>query len=117
MKKLRAAILILIGVSTNAIALINAVDPHVAALNIPLKLSKQQAQKLNKVFTETQDKIQALRKEIKAVNKERQIGIDAILTTEQKKKYEDMITPKLPLDGEPPQRMPMAIEPEQPTAK
>jgi uncharacterized protein involved in exopolysaccharide biosynthesis len=111
MKPLRIAALILIGLLIDTIALAVDINPRVASLITPLNLSEQQIQELNKVFTETHDKVESLRKEIREANKKKQARIDAVLTSEQKKKYEDMKNPSFPAEAEPPQMMPMGIEP------
>ncbi len=111
MKPLRIAVLILIGLLCQSIALAGDIDPYVSSLKTSLNLNEQQAQELNNIFTEAREKTQTLRKEIRDINKKKQARIDAVLTSEQKKKYEDMKNPSFPAEAEPPQMMPMGIEP------
>jgi Skp family chaperone for outer membrane proteins len=117
MQPLRTFVLIIIGLLTSTMALSDAIDPSVASLKDPLSLSEQQTQDLSKIFKEARDKLQSLRKEMKAINKNKQAQIDAVLTPDQKKKYEEIKNPSLPPESEPPQVAPMGSEPEQPPAK
>jgi hypothetical protein len=71
-----------------------------------LRLNQRQIQELNKIFTEAREKTQALRKEIREVNQKKQTRIDAVLTSEQKKKYENIKNPIFPVEAEPPQMIP-----------
>lgn len=114
MTTLRTVVLILIGLLTNAVALSDAIDPQAASLTTPLGLSQKQTQELSKVFKASRDKIQTIRKELKAVNAQKQAQIDTVLTQEQKKKYAAMQTPSYPKESEPqpPQMMPMGIDAE-----
>jgi hypothetical protein len=111
MKISLAGTVILIGLLMDIVALAGVIDPHVTALKTPLGLSEKQTQELNDIFTEAHDKTQALRNEIKEINKKKQTRIDAVLTTEQKKKRQDMQDPSFPSEANPPQMMPMGIEP------
>ncbi|MEQ1546893.1 hypothetical protein [Methyloglobulus sp.] len=118
MKILQAvALIILFGILTNKLAVAaDKIDPYVASLKSALSLNEKQTQELNKVFTETHDKIQALRKEIRDISKKRQVHLDAVLTPKQKKKYEEMQTINFPAAAAPPPIM-TGVESEQPTAK
>jgi hypothetical protein len=118
MNQLRTAVFMLIGLLANTVALGEGLDPNVASLKAPLGLSEQQAQELSVAYKEARDRMQALRKEMKEVNKTKQAKIDAALTPEQKKKYEEMRNPSLPAEaGPPPLMVPMDNAPEQPATK
>jgi len=63
-------------------------DPVLWSLKEQLSLTEQQTQELNKIFKETGAKEDALRKELRDLDTKREERINAILTQEQRAKYE-----------------------------
>ncbi|SJM89446.1 hypothetical protein CRENPOLYSF2_1160021 [Crenothrix polyspora] len=94
MKTLLSGIWIFVGLLIDKVSLAGATDPHVVALKIQLNLSERQAQELNEVFIQTRDKSQVLRKKIIEIDKKKRARIDAVLTAEQKKKYQNIMNPR-----------------------
>lgn len=117
MKQLRAIVFILLGVLAGTPVLAAGLDPQVASLKKELGLSDQQAQEWDKINKETRQIMQEHKKAMMEANKQKKAKIDALLTAEQKKKYEDMLNPPMPAESQPPQMMPMEAPPEQPAAQ
>jgi hypothetical protein len=106
MQPLRATVLILFGLSLSPIALGDAISQRVTSLKSSLNLDEKQTQELTKIYREADEKAMTLRKQLQEVNKNKKAKMDAILTPEQKKKYQESSTPSLPPEAEPPQPMP-----------
>ncbi len=111
MQPIRATVLILIGLSLSTIVLGDAISQRVASLKSSLNLDEKQTQELTKIYREADEQAATLRKQLQEVNKNKRAKMDAILTSEQKKKYQEASVPSFPQEAEPPQRMPMENQP------
>jgi predicted DNA-binding WGR domain protein len=100
-----------------AVAMAAGLDPQMAALKKDLGLSDQQAQDWDKINKEARQIMQEHKKAILEANKQKKAKIDALLTAEQKKKYQDMLNPPMPAESQPPQMAPMEAPAEQPAGK
>jgi hypothetical protein len=99
MKTLLSGIWIFVGLLIDRVSLDGATDPHVAALKTQLNLSERQAQELNELFIQTRDKSQVLRKKIIEIDKKKRAHIEAVLTAEQKKKYQNIMNPRFTVEA------------------
>ncbi|WP_394752710.1 hypothetical protein [Crenothrix sp.] len=99
MKTLLSGLWIFMGLFIDKVSLAGATDPNVAVLKAQLNLSERQAQELNEVFIQTRDKAQVLRKKIIDIDKKKRARIDAVLTAEQKKKYQNIMNPRFSLEA------------------
>jgi len=116
MKRLQTVVFVVAGLLAGSAAWAEALDPRVQSMKEQLNLTDKQTQDLDKIFKETRAKQKALRKELLDLQKKQQEEMDAVLTAEQKKKYEDMSgEPPPPMGAEPPQ--PMSAEPPKPPKK
>ena len=113
MKLLPTVVFVAAGLLAGSAARAEALDPRAQSMKEQLNLTDKQTQDLDKLFKETRAKQKALRKELQDLRKNQKERMDAILTAEQKKKYEE-------LENEPPPAMgpeitePMGAEPAQP---
>ena len=118
MKQLRAIAFLLLGLMTGTAVLAAGLDPQVTALKKELGLSDQQAQDWDKINQEARKVMQEHKKAMIEANKQKKAKIDALLTAEQKKKYQDILNPPMPAESQPPQMMPMEETPaEQPAGQ
>lgn len=69
-------------------------DSRVASLKKQLKLSDQQTAELDKVYKETRERVRTIKQEIRDIEKEKQLRMEAMLTPEQAKLYEESKKPK-----------------------
>ena len=111
MKPLRATACILIGLLAGATVYAAGLDPQIEAVKKELGLSDQQAQDWDKINQETRKIMLEHKKAMLAANKDKKAKIDALLTPEQKKKYQDYLNPPMPTESQPPQMMPMEAAP------
>lgn len=106
MKPLRTTACLLLGLLAGTAAYAAGLDPQVEALKKELGLSDQQAQDWDKINQETRKIMLEHKKAMLAANKDKKTKIDALLTPEQKKKYQDYLNPPMPAESQPPQMMP-----------
>lgn len=111
MKPLRITACILLGLLVGATVYAAGLDPQIEAVKKELGLSDQQAQDWDKINQETRKIMQEHKKAMLAANKDKKAKIDALLTPEQKKKYQDYLNPPMPAESQPPQMMPMEAAP------
>ena len=64
------------------------IEPAVLSLKEQLSLTEQQTQELDKIFKETRTKREVITTKLRDISKKRQEGMNAILTQEQREKYE-----------------------------
>lgn len=89
-------------------------DSRVASLKKQLKLSDQQTAELDKVYKETRERVRTIKQEIRDIEKEKQLRMEAMLTPEQAKLYEDSKKPKENAEVTPEAMMlPMGIQPQE----
>jgi hypothetical protein len=111
MKPLQATACLLLGLLTGAAVYAAGLDQQMLSLKKELGLSDQQAQDWDKINQETRKVMKEHKKAMLAANKDKKAKIDALLTPEQKKKYQDMLNPPMPAESQPPQMMPMEAAP------
>ncbi len=113
MKPVNIIIVLLISLLSKPILGVDQIDPSVVSMKQDLNLNDKQTNKINQIVIEHRKKLEALKKEISAANKQKQNEIEAQLDSGQKKKLQQSQTPSFPEGSEPPAHMmPMGVEPE-----